>query len=484
MYVTSAIQLCLWTTIYLPFTTYLLYNLWKHRRNSYFRKRNPKLLFAIVIFSFLIYTNTVLLWQGYHSALCVLTFCKSIPQQISKIIITSFLYGLYLTSSVRVWLLYFNLRWSEEIKLSEWVKQINISSIENNFFLKYKSTPIGSFKKMKWYILIFYFILISIFSAIVCYDVSLFAEMNGVSIFMVFTFQIVILYRTKNDVFYIRKEMVICTAIWLMIAAYYAITIPLKLHDKYMFVTILTPYIAFIGGILINAASILYPLYHLHNMNFTEGIRLSEAGNCSLLWTEYVSSCRNNFDNFMNHLVKEYSVENLLFILEVMQFKAKNFDDTSLNKAINKDTNVGYYLHLPSDITKSTIIYGKETIHPLQQILSLYNKYIIRGAPLQVNISYSACSEIEIEINSVIMNKNNFKFNPLIFDSAVIEIVSLVNDSWCRYKSKSVSKHTPALNNIKTASSMSTANNSKDTPTVTTPSTVDPHSIEITVEFK
>eukprot|EP00483_Globobulimina_turgida_P012847 UN12871 len=86
--------------------------------------------------------------------------------------------------------------------------------------------------------------------------------------------------------------------------------------------------------------------------------------------------------------------------------------------------------------------------------------------------------EIEGIINSVIMNKNNFKFNPLIFDNSVEEIVGLVDNSWCRFKLKTRSKTIAKLRDTLSISDISKYPSNASNKETTTPSTVD-HSIEI-----
>ena len=109
--------------------------------------------------------------------------------------------------------------------------------------------------------------------------------------------------------------MIICSIVWFMIAAYFGITIPLKFDDRYVTVAIITPYITLVASSVINGVTVLYPLYHLQNMKIAEVLHLSAAGDQKILWTEYVSRSRANFDHFMDHLVKEYAVESYKIFL-------------------------------------------------------------------------------------------------------------------------------------------------------------------------
>eukprot|EP01083_Nonionella_stella_P232134 819191_1 len=130
------------------------------------------------------------------------------------------------------------------------------------------------------------------------------------------------------------------------------------------------------------------------------------------------------------------AVENLAFILEIYQLKAKYANDPMYHDG------VGEYIKLPSDLPVSSIVDSSKDLP--KQILLFYNKYIIDFAELQLNISYEIRQKIESDISELnqtnVCNKTDGetyeKSVLFIYDAAVLEVTKLLFNSFSRFKLK------------------------------------------------
>eukprot|EP01084_Bolivina_argentea_P097276 174896_1 len=421
----SWIQLAVCLIIYLPITIYNVHQLWIRKHQAYFAKRQPITLFILLLYLTLQYIKMVLSYTKHNCDVCLLPICHQISNKVVIISDTILLDGIYITMVLRVWLLYFNLHWSKKITNSEWHKRINKQATTNNVFLKYKST-LGSFNFMKWAALILYIFIVGVSAFIVAFDVSAFGKFNGAKLFVTVIFQVYILYKTpQNDVWKIKKELTMLLSIWCFAGLYFGVSVPLQLSDQFIEFAILSPYISFISCLTMTCVAVLYPIRQFEQGPDTLKLAKSPSVNMKDSWSGYVCKSNGHFERFMQHLQKEWSLENCLFIIEVMQFK----DNNSTN---NDD--IGYYLQLPKDIPKSEIVYGENENIPVQQMFGLYDKYVKNGSDFELNISYKHRMDVITKISEATLNKDNFQFNVLIFDDCLMEISRLMNDSWHRYK--------------------------------------------------
>lgn len=139
------------------------------------------------------------------------------------------------------------------------------------------------------------------------------------------------------------------------------------------------------------------------------------------------------YNAFINHLSKEYSIECLLSLTEMIQFReylihklySKGFEDDKLR------------IVLASDIPKSYIVENKQWDDKEKAYL-LYTKYIRSGAELQINIS----AEQRLKYDQLMGNYIEFMGNGTIsnmeliklFDSCCTQMVYLMIDSKKRFQ--------------------------------------------------
>ena len=156
-------------------------------------------------------------------------------------------------------------------------------------------------------------------------------------------------------------------------------------------------------------------------------------------WEAVVSGNIETLHQFMRFLVRSLCVENMLFIIEIMQCKkefikadSKN-GDLNTNHPLEKEYGVVIQLYDTSQseqdiesIPRSTIVYRDNRLSIFEQIKMIYDKYIADTAALQINISFKTRKRIQ----SIIFG-NNVDDNILIrcFDDAISEIRVLLSAS-------------------------------------------------------
>ena len=251
----------------------------------------------------------------------------------------------------------------------------------------------------------------------------------------------------KYDNFLIRKELIIEVSIWIVAAVWFTIVILSELQRNYVIVATLSQFVAMLGSMGVMYCTILYPLRKLSRDNNdrnsgTPSTPSSETISKTMAWTEYVTQSKDNFNKFMQHLTKEWAVENLCFILEIMQFKQKWMENGQGSGSVVDDDKIGYYFELSQDLPRSDIVYLKqgedEDGNMKQQILLLSEKYITDRADLCVNISYITRMVIFNKIDEL-KNENELSAEKkgellLLFDGSLKEIAKLLDDAWRRFR--------------------------------------------------
>lgn len=154
-------------------------------------------------------------------------------------------------------------------------------------------------------------------------------------------------------------------------------------------------------------------------------------------WTEIINKKIDYLNRFMRYLCRSFCVENMLFLIEIMQFKQEviNKYDGKIN---DKNVGVLYVLYDlnqdKNDIPKSGIVYNEHNLSINQQILKLYEKYIDENALFQINISY----EIRMKIARIVLNEEFDKNDDIqglvkIFDEGIHEIYLLLHGLFVRF---------------------------------------------------
>ena len=157
---------------------------------------------------------------------------------------------------------------------------------------------------------------------------------------------------------------------------------------------------------------------------------------------------------FMLHLSKEYSMECLLSLIEIMQFKnyVRSQLDTDFDFSVDleHERSVDPELTFASNIPISEIIEAKEDIQEDIETADsdnlcfakikahkIYNKYIKWGSEFEINIALSQRTKIANilhDFDRLTSYKVSMEDLYLLFDEAQLEMMNLLNYSLGRLK--------------------------------------------------
>ena len=211
----------------------------------------------------------------------------------------------------------------------------------------------------------------------------------------------------QYDVFSIRKEINRLVIFYIFPTAWYAIVRGMEMDSENVLLAFISGQLIVPITMILTAIMTLYPYYENKKVKRIKSVmtqikensqsksnskKISYSDNS--LWILYVNRCNDDahWNRFMHHLIREIAVENLCFILEVIQFKQQlikkyypHFNQMEEDQ-IN-DENIGFMMKLPENLPNCSIIFNNEN-KPKKQIYELYKKYISQDASLCVNVSY------------------------------------------------------------------------------------------------
>lgn len=301
--------------IYLPFVIYSFVILWKHKNNPLMQKRYPLLSYITVIFLFLMAGQTAFINQESPSlTMCILqTFCKNSSVATEGIVQAIFLIPLITVFTLRVYVLYFDLKWNEGIANSEWWKHIN--SNEGNWFIRSKTGQtnncLSHWLRFRYlYIgVVLYLLLFIILNGLVVSDhgaVKLEIIFIRIPIIISFISTAIFLYLMPHfDTIRIRFELIIIIIIWDFTCIYFGLTGGMQLAKKSYIVSITSIIMNYLVGISITYISILYPIGHLITKNkFETELVQNQNDQNERNWKTYICASVDNFNHFMRFLVK------------------------------------------------------------------------------------------------------------------------------------------------------------------------------------
>eukprot|EP00484_Ammonia_sp_Unknown_P021616 CAMPEP_0197053426 /NCGR_PEP_ID=MMETSP1384-20130603/27706_1 /TAXON_ID=29189 /ORGANISM="Ammonia sp." /LENGTH=297 /DNA_ID=CAMNT_0042486323 /DNA_START=213 /DNA_END=1106 /DNA_ORIENTATION=+ len=143
---------------------------------------------------------------------------------------------------------------------------------------------------------------------------------------------------------------------------------------------------------------------------------------------------KHGFNLFMTHLTTELSIENMLFTIEYIQYK-QALCKQHLGGKID-----GWFEQLPNEFIPRAECVTKFPGDYLSQIHLLFDKYIVSGSPLELNISARRRRRIlnqfdeekqDGKVDEHLMDKG-WKALSVFYDPVAREIWKLMNDSFSR----------------------------------------------------
>eukprot|EP01084_Bolivina_argentea_P159551 277863_1 len=447
-------------SVFMPFVTYCIIKLYRNRHEIYMRKRHLRLLLCSIICCITFTTKNVIFDTEacFVHQICVSNLFSH-PQdfELSHLI----LMPLLISFTLRVWILYYDLRWNEIVLNMEWWSHIKEQPMNQHWILKYKNSLGTCNKRTCKYVILYLVILLVSITLLSHFDLEAGNYISTLHVTISLIVTVIILCKVRVfDAFRIRFELNVHMTVWSFTCIYFVITESFDLPGKYAFFAYARSWVHIFVCMIICHISILYPINYFkkhQNLILKDVVKLhinvipklhaqladksstqsttnaesdfkTEAQNISKSWTDYCCVSATNFNNFMQNLVSEMSVENLAFMLEISQLKAKYANDSVY------DNGVGEYIRFPSDLPVSSIVERSKDLP--KQILLFYNKYIIDSAELQLNLSYAIRQEIEENISKLQATETHEKNLLFIYDDAVMEVTRLLFNSFTRFKLK------------------------------------------------
>ncbi|ETO11945.1 hypothetical protein RFI_25431, partial [Reticulomyxa filosa] len=159
------------------------------------------------------------------------------------------------------------------------------------------------------------------------------------------------------------------------------------------------------------------------------------------LTLEEVISKRNGFELFASHLVKELSLENILFLMEYMQLK--HFVTIHLQSYV---TDMGYQVpicptlvkkYLSPHLVQASLPTSTSWAICLDMFRYLYTQYIVSTSMALLNLSYNSSNTITRQMTELKHNSTIHALQPLIiaFDIAAKDVMGLLKiDPFCRFQ--------------------------------------------------
>eukprot|EP01084_Bolivina_argentea_P179356 309939_1 len=432
------------TSITIYFCYYWLFKyIYMSRNETHIKIRLPTLTYIYVFAATLMGFGRILLEP--HN--CPFSYCElkddgSYTQQTTVHLLNSILFAIRLTLMgtallMKLWYLHYTLKLQTLLINAKWLAQIN-DDLSKNWWIK-NANKYGKTNRRIWILLC----VTMTVSILFCVIIGVFVNADipryiGVVECLVIALALIIFYckiPPIRDIYAITAEIKIATATLVTAMLWYPITEFASNGDERIFaLSIFNGNLAWILIGLTVYGSTVYPhkLYYQYKYVKNDQItRVSSGSN----WT--LEICRNIqiLNTFMRFLCRCFCVENMLFLIETMQFKQAIIDN--MKDCIERDYGVLFKFCNEKDmdkVPKSTIVYNENGLSVHDQIRKIYDKYIVQDALLQINISYTSRDNLDTNILSQTFAENEDTQSLIkIFDEAIIEIHHLLTSLFIRF---------------------------------------------------
>ena len=368
---------------------------------------------------------------------------------------------------IRIFLLYYDHQYNKALSTSKWKILLDPNFENTDWFLQNRHLKYG---KEKWLLKWIAIPIIGVYYAIYsCVYWLLPWEMESIINFSFLLFALVLLaihagifsrkYPKFQDVFMVKSEFKanLYTGITLIISWIITMTTMMLIYGHLMFYAAIQGMIALCATL---ALMIVYPQIKIQKEAINIRSRLSQvvqnqSDNHLIYWSQVIQS-KNGYESFANFLASEFSVENILWISEYVQFKQKMMKCHVLKEKFIK-LELKFDIKLPDGVPQSKIAEQFDENRMEESVYEcaykLYCKYIDSSqAMMEVNISYQLRGQMMNVFRSNI-NKKSDTIDMILrlMENAAMEISQLMNDSYSRFKRNKIFvdlKQTNTLKNL------------------------------------
>eukprot|EP01084_Bolivina_argentea_P011741 21971_1 len=498
--------------------TYYLHEYYKHRRDATLQKRHYPLVISINILSLILLTIQMPIIQLSDISTSIIgNHLDQMPIFIYDLflgyIVIFVFYGIIYLMVIRLWLIHYSIKWAVASKTIDVLKYINDESPQNNWYIINKQ-KYGRFKTVLKLFSIPY--LLSCFIMCIVYGVTggyyvEFEIINPIILLTPIIVAAIIWNKTPvfNDFFRILTEMRFAiiggflggliyefsNIIYALLSTYYHVD-ALIFHRLAYFVMI----------ILLGHTNLFMTFWVLHHSGLIDTKKTNKHNKCCRFRSNALShvellidtrksidlnlfakvtlvdvlSDRNGFDLFVMHILKEFSTENILAVIEFTQFR-DFYDDhlwdlideydgygynepnarntISLNISIldsisttvhkpRRSTNNTHFkapiipipkrkrtkkIKLPAHVPKSMVVYD-ECLGMIDKVKALVEKYIVIGSKFELNISGGLRELTVSKYQQMIFGELDEEDGLYIFDDVKNCIMKLMSDSFTRFQ--------------------------------------------------
>eukprot|EP01084_Bolivina_argentea_P006534 12396_1 len=476
-----------------PLIVYGLYLFNYHKHKQIILHRNRSLIHIITILA--IFSQTV--ERTFLTSAFVWQIIE-VDEALVLLVLSIFWWALFGLFGVKCYNLYYQQQYNISIADEVWKRDLNPETVD--WYIKNKHTY-GSAIWVAKLCLIPY--------AASCVIETLFPRLfklygqpldvfHSILVFTPVTVAFIVVYKARklSDAWRMRDETLSQSFLVLLVLVVYTFTfvfgyVP-SLQQKYgvdfnRFKWTLYTFYSDLIAILFAIYPTFYPVYFIrkyhvrNNQSLMNGYLHDTDLNMSVCCMNVVMAKYHSFQLFMQHLVSEFTAENALFLVELIQIKhdhqkrndykiripkANHFDETFVID-FNVDSNNGeaqesyftYLFHvsgtirfkiaIPNEVPTSSVITDNDG-DLAAQMACLYTKYV---AVDRLNISYEihhALDEI-FASGSVVKKDEEVLFNAM--DDCASEVLMLLQQSFGRFMTKDT--FAPILEEIKAEKSSS-----------------------------
>ena len=384
---------------------------------------------------------------------------------------------------LRLWFIYYDVRKNEHLIGSKFGKQFNSKNTKNSqpWTLRYHKT-LGNTTFMSILTLLISVSLYTLMAFLRRFPIFSLINILMPVLTLIWIIPLAIISaRLKDEIGIGREIRAICMFFVLFVGVYLigAFSLPEETHHKprdcYMLM-LWGPLLGLIGIL----RSIHIPSLKLKNDNCLNEILHIYASNCNSTESKHINYIINNkkitlndilknkagFDAFVNHCSKEFSSENILYLIELYDVKTKLINNNIINMDTVQQDHVLWEMILPESLIFNHSDHQKmsPSIKSIQsqsnsntniildglveQLFNLYNEYISSNAISIINIS---AAQKKVILNATEKLNDKSITND---DSQKLKLVSelflahmqcgksvydlLKNDTWMRFKQTNI----------------------------------------------
>ena len=365
----SIIIICYCLVLWTPILILNSVRLWKHRKEKSFVIRHPKHLYAFFFIAWI----EIFVDQPLTMLIILLDIDLTKQGNLTFLSFKSFiLLGVFLVFLSRCWLLYYDYRFSDASANLQWRLQLQPTYKTDNMWINRRST-FGNPQYCAKRATIVVFLLFIIYTSTLAF-VDKVAIQEGINLLAFITCFIptilawlTVLFKIReiNDVFQIRKELNLSFivlffgfVIWGIITIYSVIVTGYVLDNDSIQCANAVLSVTCVGIIASISA------HYIVSNNRKDSIDNTILDDISPLELGDILSTRVGYKIFMRHLVGEFSVESLLFVSEVQQFR------TTLNYTVSNELEFEHNRHYTGMFYDNTNNNANDARHSSKHSLS------------------------------------------------------------------------------------------------------------------